>query len=419
MTQLLSKYIAQFLLFLILSVAAAYLSAVAQQKPSQSNVSSPSPNAIQFSYGGNVAQIPAQISGALVLVPVRVNGSQPSWFLLDTARASSAVDDVRAVAVGLYSPSQQGKLPKSFAGVRLDFPSLRISIPSLALDSFGDLSARIGHAVDGVLGADVLSQLIIRIDYPRQSVQFYAPGSFHYAGKGLQLPLKIVGGIPAIDGRISIHHRGDFRGAFAISTGLAEPLQFSEHFASSQSLADLPEKTLPFSTTDAANDTDVRDRLGRVHAIQFGKVTFADTIAIIPAKSKGGGLVPRQFICALGGELLDRFAIVLDYPAHLLILEPNRHFKDFFTADMSGLTIIAIPPAFNKFEVARVAQKSPAAQAGIMVGDMIEEADGNPISDGTLDELRALLQEPGTAHSLTVLRNGKKLQFALNLKPLI
>ncbi|MFZ0922133.1 MAG: hypothetical protein WA020_03670, partial [Candidatus Acidiferrales bacterium] len=109
---------------------------------------------IQFAFSGNAAQVPAQIAAALVLVPVRVNGSQPSWFVLDTTRATSAIDDVRAVAVGLYSPAEAGKLPKSFSDVTLEFPGLKILLPSLALDSFGDFSARIGHAVQGVLGAD-------------------------------------------------------------------------------------------------------------------------------------------------------------------------------------------------------------------------------------------------------------------------
>lgn len=374
---------------------------------------------IHFSYGGNVAQIPAAVVDALALVPVRVNGSQPSWFLLDTARPTSAIDDVRAVAVGLYAPSAHGKAPKSFTDVRLDFPGLRISLSTLALDSFGDLSARTGHAIQGVLGADVLSHLIIKIDYQGESVQFFDPKSFRYLGKGLRFPMASVRGMSAIEGKIAINHRGNFHGRFAISTGQTEPLQFSTHFAVANSLFDLPEKMLPFPGADAANDTDFRDRIGRVHEIQFGKITFANPIAIFPAKSGGNTDAPGDFIAAIGGEMLERFTVILDYPQQLLFLEPNRHFPDIFTADMSGLTLIAIPPAFHGFEVARVAEKSPAAGAGIEVGDMIIEADGNWLADDSLDQLRALLREADASHSLAILRNRKKLTVTLNLKPLV
>lgn len=375
---------------------------------------------VQFSFQGNVAQVPAQIADALALVPVRVNGSQPSWFLLDTARATSAIDDVRGVAVGLYSPSTQGTLPKSFSNVTLEFPGLKISLPSLALDSFGDLSARIGHVVQGVLGEDVLSRLVLKIDYQAPSVQFYDPQGFKYGGRGMQVPLQISGGISAITGKVTVRHRGKFNGLIEIATAQTEPLAFSPHFASVHSFSELSEKMLPFPGADAASDTDVREFLGRVQALQFGKIDFADPIAIYPVKSaKGPGIVPSEFVCAIGGEILDRFTVIVNDRDHLLILEPNRAFSDAFTADMSGLTIIAIPPEFNKFEVAQVAQKSPAAAMHIEVGDIIQKIDDRPASDYSLDEIRALLLQAGIAHKMSFLRNRKAFDVTLTLKPLI
>lgn len=385
---------------------------------------------IQFSYGGNVAQVPAQIVDSLALVPVRVNGSQPSWFLLSTAQPVSAIDDVRAVAVGLYSPSAHGTLPKSFPNVRLEFPGMRVSLPSLALGSYGDLSSRIGHAVQGVLGADVLSRLIVEISYSRESVRFYNPASFRYSGKGLKFPLAFSDAAPVIPGKVAIPHRGDFRGLLAISTGETEPLRFAPQFAKADSLADLPIRMLPFPSPDAGTDTGFRERIGRIHELQIGKIKFADPLAIFPANAKGQmnqhknaskprRKMPVQLIGALGGGILDRFTLILNFPGRQIILEPNQHLPDLFVTDMSGLTIIAIPPAFNRFEVARVEIKSPAAKAEVAVGDMIEQADGNPASNYTLDELRALLREPGTAHTLTLLRNGKTFKVTLNLKPLI
>jgi hypothetical protein len=372
---------------------------------------------IQFAFSGNVAQVPAQIDAALVLVAVRVNGSQPSWFLLDTARATSAIDDVRAVAVGLYSPSSEAGRPKSFSNVTLEFPGLKISLPSLGLDSFEDFSARIGHAVQGVLGADVLSQLVLKINYEGQMVQFYDPKAFQYSGRGAQVAMQISAGIPAVDGHVTVRKRGKFSGLIAIATAQTEPAAFSPHFAAAHQFTDLPEKMLPFPGADATSDTDVREFLGRVQELQFGKVTFVDPIGIFPAKSDtGAGRVPSQFVCAMGGEILDRFTVILNYPARLMILEPNKTFPNIFTADMSGLTIIAVPPAFNKFEVAQVAKKSPAAGAGIEVGDTI---DGQAASYYTLDDLRAVLRQDGTQHTLDLSHNGKTIEVKLELRPLV
>ncbi len=415
--------------FALIGAAFAHEKIPQQQKPAaQPTVSSQAGGAvqIQFAFSGNVAQVPAQIAAALVLVPVRVNGSQPSWFVLDTTRATSAIDDVRAVAVGLYSPSSESKpaaaakLPKSFSNVTLEFPGLKISLPSLALDSFGDLSARIGHAVQGVLGANVLSQLILKVNYQAQSVQFYDPNAFQYSGRGAQIHVEVSAGIPAVAGTVTVRHRGKFSGLVAIATAQTEPLAFSAHFATTHLFSSLTERMLPFPGVDAASDTDVSDFLGRVQELQFGKVIFDDPIAIFPTKStEGAEIVPTQFVCAMGGGILNRFTVILNYPARLLILEPDKSFSDIFTADMSGLTIIAIPPAFDRFEVAQVARKSPAAGAGIAVGDTIEKIDGNPASDYSLDDVRGLLRQDGTSHQLSLLRNGKAIEVKLELKPLV
>jgi hypothetical protein len=403
-----------------LVIALQRLPCCAQQTAPAPAASASNAVQIQFAFSGNAAQVPAQIAAALVLVPVGVNGSQPSWFLLDTKRATSAIDDVRAVAVGLYSPSSGAGRPASFSNVTLEFPGLKISLPSLALDSFEDLSARMGHAVQGVLGADVLSRLIVRINYDGQSVQLYDPKAFQYSGHGAQIPLQISSGIPAVAGKVTVRRRGKYSGLVAIATAQTEAVAFSPHFASEHSFSNLPERMLPLPGMDAASDTDVRDFLGRVQELQFGEVTLADSIGIFPAKgAQGAGSVPPQFVCAMGGEVLDRFTVILNYPAKVLILEPNRKLPDAFTADMSGLTIVAIPPAFNTFEVAQVAKRSPASNEGVEVGDVIEKIDGDAASEYTLDDIRALLRQDDTAHKLSLLRNGKTIEVKLELKPLV
>ncbi|MGH9710699.1 MAG: hypothetical protein ACRD37_09135, partial [Candidatus Acidiferrales bacterium] len=161
-----------------------------QQSPALASAASP-----QFTFSGNVAQAPIEVSDHLALVPVRVNGARPSWFLLDTTRPTSSLDDVRAVALGLLSPGAAGGLPKSLPNTILEFPSLKISLPSLALDSFGDLSSRVGRAVQGILGADVLSHFVVVINYERQTLQLYDPKFFQYKGPGIKLKMQALDGV--------------------------------------------------------------------------------------------------------------------------------------------------------------------------------------------------------------------------------
>ena len=390
--------------------------ATAARQTQQSPITAPAAP-FQFAFSGNVAQVPVEISDHLVLVPIRVNGARPSWFLLDTTRPTSSLDDVRAVALGLLSHGSAGS--KVLSNAVLDFPSLKISIPSLALDSLGDLSSRVGRAIQGILGADVLSHFIVVISYDRQTLQFYDPKSFQYKGAGIKLKMQLLNGVQAFDVKFSVRHRGTLHGLFSIATAQAEAVQFYSSFAAAHKFSELGQKMILFSPLDSPGDFD--DHLGRIDSVQFGKITLQDPFAIFPGKSEHASAQPSSsgIAGAIGGEILDRFTVVLDSPDQSVIFEPNPHFNDLFVSDMSGLVLVATPPDFRAFGVSRVIEKSPAELAGIAVGDMLEKIDGNPASDYSLGDLRALFRQDGTEHTLTVLRNGKHLQFTLKLKPLI
>lgn len=404
------------ILFMFLSAASAAFTASAAPQAAQQVPAAASVVSGQFALGGNVAQVPIKVSGHLVFVPVRINGARPSWFLLDTAHRESSLDDVRAAALGLSTPGTANA--KSISNAVLQFPGLKISVPTLALRSFSDLSSRVGRPVQGVLGARALSHFVVVIRYHRQTLQLYDPRAFHYSGHGEQLKMQILGGVPAISAKLSIPHRGNLGGIFSLATAQPEALQFFPGFASAYRFSALNERMILYSPLESPRDID--DHLGRVHAFQFGKMVFQDPLAIFPGKSERTSThASSQLAGAIGGEILDRFTLILDYPGQLAIFEPNPHFADLFAADMSGLVLVATPPDFRAFEVARVIEKSPAAAAGIAVGDMIEKIDGNPAYDYSLRDVRALLREDSTEHTLTVLRNGQTLQFTLKLKPLV
>src|SRR5579872_1969810 len=289
---------------------------------------SPAPaTPFQFAFSGNVAQIPVEVSDHLVLVPIRVNGARPSWFLLDTTRPASSLDDVRAVALGLLPHGSAGS--KSLSNVVLDFPSLKISLPSLALDSFGDLSSRVGRAIQGILGADVLSHFVVVISYDRQTLQLYDPKSFQYKGAGVKLKMQTLDSVPALDAKFSVRHRGTLHGLFSIATAQAEAVQFEPSFSAAHKFSELGQKMILFSPLDSPGDFD--DHLGRIESVQFGKIILQDPFAIFPGKSEhASAQISSGVAGAIGGEILDRFTIVLDYLDQSVIFEPNPHFNDLF-----------------------------------------------------------------------------------------
>ena len=76
----------------------AQTQAAAPQTPTSSNAA---PGSVRFAYGGNVAEVPAEFIGGLVLLPLHLNQSQPCLFVLDSTAAATSIDPKRATELGI------------------------------------------------------------------------------------------------------------------------------------------------------------------------------------------------------------------------------------------------------------------------------------------------------------------------------
>ena len=69
------------------------------------------------------------------------------------------------------------------------------------------------------------------------------------------------------------------------------------------------------------------------------------------------------------------------------------------------------------FEILAVEPKGPAAEAGILVGDIATHADGTFLGDLTIEQTRGIVMgEKNTQVVITVLRNGESLQIPVTRK---
>ena len=120
----------------------------------------------------------------------------------------------------------------------------------------------------------------------------------------------------------------------------------------------------------------------------------------------------------MGGNILSRFTVTIDYIHHEVILEPNRHFAEPFAADASGLVLEAHGEDYRFFVVKGVVAGSPSANAGIKVNDIISEMDGVPVRKYALWELQNLLKESGTERRITIKRDGQTITVRVKLQAL-
>ena len=121
---------------------------------------------------GQVLAFRLQSDGGIV-VPVTIDGAGPFRFLIDTGSSRTIVSDVIARELGLLIVGQTMMVTPGGNEPRPLAPLLRVAVGEgppatvLAMVSPADAFAG-GHAVDGIIGQDILARRTFTIDYERQ-----------------------------------------------------------------------------------------------------------------------------------------------------------------------------------------------------------------------------------------------------------
>jgi hypothetical protein len=360
------------------------------------------------SAGGAPARLPAvvpfELTGSTVLVPVHVNGSERKWFILDTGANSCVLADGLAKALKLV-PQASAEGTGAGAG---PVPYLRYARESALFDIDGvefrcdhvislDLSnqpAILGRPIDGILGSDFISQYVVVMDYDSEVLQLHDPARFEYRGKGELLPLTFDKRLPYVAARLTVAGVPPAHRRLLLDSG-------SE---------DAVDDDLILNSTGPHREVTGGVGLGQPYRVTFGWVDHLELgrfqLDHLPSVAPGVALI--------GGEVLRRFRVVLDYSRSRLILEPGAHFADAYRGDRSGLEL-RLAPAEDVLIVQEVQSGSAGAAAGLKPGDRLLAVDGAPVSSLGLRRVQRMLTIPGADYRLRVRRAGTIQEVELRI----
>ena len=358
---------------------------------------------MRFAYGGNVAEIPAEFIGGLVLLPLHVNRSQPCLFVLDSTAAATSIDPQRATELGI--PAGQS--------VELEFAGVNLTLPELPRAPKPNFDARFGRAYEGTLGRDFFESFVVAIDYERKTVRLFDPGTYRYTGRGKSFHLSFAGDTPVVRAKSNTNGK-TVESDFGIDTALDASVLFSESYANAhRMLSHL--KMIP--AMDEVSDDSADARLGRMRLFQIGPFPVQQAIATFSKLSPGAG--GEKLAGEIGGGMLRRFTIIFDYPHMQVIFDPNSNRRTEEFEDMSGISLIAGGPGLRTFKVTQVRPGTPGAEAGLQKGDIIEGIDQDPAADLSLIQVRDLFRQLGHPYLLTIRRNDQTLHLTMKLKRLL
>lgn len=362
-----------------------------------------SPLPAQFAYGGDAAEIPAEFVGNIVFLPVRLNQSRPSSFVLDSTAPASSIDPARLAAAGI-SARQAPVL--NLTGVDLPFAAL----PAIPRADFG---WEIGRNYEGTLGGDFFQRVIVEIDYARHTVRLFDPAAYNYSGQGTPFHLTFAGGLPLLPVKFT-EPRGKLISAdFVVSTSIDASVVIFQRYADAHHIVSTHWKKI--ANVDPLLTGSGNAVVGRLKEIQLGRYTAQDMLTTF-SSSDLLGAGDSHIAGVIGARMLARFTVVFDYPHQQLILAPNSHFPSDDQEDKSGISVIAKGSNLKTFEIVEVAPGTPAAKAGVEKGDLIAGIDQDPAADLTLAEIRDLFRQVGHKYTLVIDRSGQTRQITVEMK---
>lgn len=379
-----------------------------------------------FAEGNAARDIPIELNPVHIFLQVRVNDSEPLWFLLDTGAATSVLNTSTAKALGLQLQGKaegrgagEGSVDVNFAkDVTYQLPGVTIEGQTAATISLASLEPLLGRAVDGILGYDMISRFVVEIDYADNRLQLYDRKGYAYQGKGVRVPIRIQHGTPYVNVTVTMPDGRTVDGEFLVDTGASMAIGFTAPYTEKNNLLDaLPKKI--FFEGGMGVGGESKAYMGRVSSVDVGGVKFAKPVAGFSQDQAGVGANPN-LAGIIGGEILKRCRVVFDYEHNEMILEPNAGFDKPFDFNMSGILVKTGGRGdWKTRSVYKVMPDSPGAEAGIEVGDVIQTIDGRPAGEFTMSALSDYLKRDGKTVKITVTRDGDTLTKEIHLKKAI
>ncbi|HEX6039493.1 aspartyl protease family protein [Longimicrobium sp.] len=271
--------------------------------------------------------VPFAYEAGHVVLPVRVNGSAPLRFILDTGFPVSAVDLRAARAAGLQTASgpqlsgvgpafRQGRRARS---VRLDMPGappLRVDLAAFPLDG---LATQSGGRIDGILGMDVIERWAVEIDYATRTLRLHAPGSYRCANGCTEIPWVRKGGEWFVTARVMAATRPPVAGRFRLDTGSGGALALTRPFVDAHDLLAATPGTVEGTAVGIGGMS--RRRVGRLAALSIGPFVVERPVTAF-AQDSVGEMARADFGGVIGADILRRFRLVLDaHSQRILVLE--------------------------------------------------------------------------------------------------
>ena len=374
----------------------------------------PPANTAQWPAGQDSVTLPFRLINNHIYVDASINGQAPVPFVFDTG----ATNVIQTAVAKSFGVAVKGALPMGGVGDKLESMGLA-KVKSVSLGGFA-LTDQVfsaensavwatieGAPSDGLVGYEFVKHAVLSIDYAKKTLTFTKQAAFHPPAGVTPVTFTFADHVPMLPGTLD-----GVPGEFMLDTGSRAALMLMGPFAQANGLTDKYHATVA-GTIGYGVGGPAKALLARAGKLTIGPVTVDAPIVEIMT-NKGGVGNDTHTAGNVGGDLLKRFTVTLDYANHLVWLQPNDLAAEREVFDRSGLWIMRAPDGAIK--IADVTPQSAAAKLGLSTGDEIISVDGKDAKDVAIYDLREEFKGPGgTAFTLGIKSKSGEKKVTLDL----
>lgn len=369
---------------------------------------------------GSAAVVPVSVEAGAVIVDVTINGRGPFPVMFETGAQNTVTPEI-AAALGLKTEgtgtvldSGGDSLPVTFTRVTVirvgdaemtDQPFAVAALPSYLTDR----GSR--PPLAGLIGYELLSRFVARLDYDRRTLTLKAGSDFRYDRTGIRVPLVFTGKTPVVPAAADGNP-----GMFVVDTGSSGALTLRREFVETHGLEARHAPAIRIKSIGVAGPFETSWM--RLDRFDIAGSRIDRPATRFPSTAGKGELPFTDVDGSIGYEILRQFVITIDYQHRELWFERSHAFGTRTGQGTAGFQAVKVEGA--GFKIITVLPNTAAAEAGLRDGDVLTEIDGRSTAPMSVNELVGLIRQPvGTLIHLNIIRDGAKRPVTLTLKDVL
>ncbi|MEO9569832.1 MAG: aspartyl protease family protein [Polaribacter sp.] len=398
----------------------------------------------------------------LIVLPLEINGKKLS-FILDTGVNKTILFNLTENdSIGLLNTTKvtlrglgKGEAVNALVSKKNTFKIKNLVSNNetifVILKDYFDLSSKMGTTIHGIIGYNLLKDLIVKVNYNSKKIDFYNPKTFKYkkCKKCETVPFNFYRKKPFIKAKVSLDTIGNkfIETLLLVDSGGSDAMWL---FENSKAEIKTPKRFFNDLLGEGLSGPIFGNR-SRIPQFKLGRFKIEKpTVSFLDSASTHNAREFKARNGSIGGGILKRFKVWIDYPNNKFTFKKNGSFTSGFNYNMSGLDIVYngeelvkeaairnIENTFNQklnekhsvslvksysfnfkpsYKILNVIKNSPAYNAGLLKDDVIISINGKAVHQFQIGEIIQKFQERDKKKiKMVIKRNNVKMKFEFRL----